>query len=273
MFASRLLLQFCPLENPQLNTLFDLTDRVAIVTGGGRGIGWEIARTLAQAGAHIAIAELDPSTAHTAAGEIERLGRRALAVPTDVSDPASVEAMVERVLAHFGQIDILVNNAGIALNVPSETCTVEEWNRILGVNLYGVIWCCTAVGRHMLERGRGAIVNIGSMSGSIVNKPQPQAGYNVSKAGVIMLSKSLAAEWAKRGVRVNSVSPGYIGTDLLNKGLRDFPDWGRTWLEMTPMGRLGTPADVAHAVWYLASDAAAYATGTDLIVDGGYTLW
>jgi len=261
------------MEMQRMSNLFDLTDRVAIVTGGGRGIGWEIARTLAQAGAHIAIAELDPMTAEKAAEEIRGMGRRSLAVQTDVSNHDSVEAMVQQVIEHFGQIDILVNNAGIALNVPSETCTVEEWNRILGVNLYGAIWCCAAVGRHMLERGKGAIVNIGSMSGSIVNKPQPQAGYNVSKAGVIMLSKSLAAEWAKRGVRVNTVSPGYIGTDLLNKGLREFPDWGKTWLEMTPMGRVGSPVDVAHAVWYLASDAAAYATGTDLIVDGGYTAW
>lgn len=125
----------------------------------------------------------------------------------------------------------------------------------------------------MLERHNDVIVNIASMSGSIVNKPQPQAGYNVSKAGVIMLTKSLAAEWAGRGVRVNCVSPGYIGTEMLNVGLKKFPDWGKTWLEMTPMGRLGRPTDVAHAVWYLASDAAAYATGTDLIVDGGYTAW
>lgn len=256
-----------------MTNLFDLTDRIAIVTGGGQGIGREIARTLARAGAHVAIAELNASTAEDAAAEIRELGRRSIAVQTDVRDPQSVEAMVARVLAEFERIDILVNNAGIALNVPSETSTVEEWNRILGINLFGVIWCCTAVGRHMLERQSGAIVNIASMSGSIVNKPQPQAGYNVSKAGVIMLTKSLAAEWATRGVRVNSVSPGYIGTDLLNRGLHEQPDWGKIWLEMTPQGHLGKPSDVAHAVWYLASDAAAYATGTDLIIDGGYTLW
>lgn len=256
-----------------MSTLFDLTDRIAIVTGGGQGIGREIARTLARAGAHVAIAELNSGTAEDAAAEIRGLGRRSIAVQTDVRDPQSVEAMVSRVIAEFDRIDILVNNAGIALNVPSETCTVEEWNRILGINLFGVIWCCTAVGRHMLERQYGAIVNIASMSGSIVNKPQPQAGYNVSKAGVIMLTKSLAAEWAMRGVRVNSVSPGYIGTELLNRGLHEYPDWGKIWLEMTPQGHLGKPSDVAHAVWYLASDAAAYATGTDLIIDGGYTLW
>ncbi len=256
-----------------MNNLFDLTDRVAVVTGGGRGIGREIVRTLAKAGAHICIAEQDPKTGEDAAKEVREIGRESLSVQTDVRDPNSVEAMVKRALEKFDKIDISVNNAGIALNVPSETATVEEWNRILGVNLFGVIWCCTAIGRHMLERKKGVIVNIASISGSIVNKPQPQAGYNVAKAGVIMLSKSLAAEWADRGVRVNSVSPGYIGTELLNKGLKEYPDWGKVWLEMTPLGHLGRPTDVAHAVWYLASDAAAFATGTDLIVDGGYTAW
>ncbi len=256
-----------------MSNLFDLTDRVAIVTGGGRGIGREIARTLARAGAHMSIAEINPELGEDAAKEISGMGRESISIQTDVRAPDSVEAMVTRTIEKFGKVDILVNNAGIALNAPSESATVEQWNNILGVNLFGVIWCCCAVGRHMLERKSGSIVNIASMSGSIVNKPQPQAGYNIAKAGVIMLTKSLAAEWATRGVRVNSVSPGYIGTELLNKGLHEFPEWGKIWFEMTPMGRLGTPSEVAHAVWYLASDAAAFATGTDLIIDGGYTVW
>jgi NAD(P)-dependent dehydrogenase (short-subunit alcohol dehydrogenase family) len=252
---------------------FDLSGRVAIVTGGGQGIGREIALTLARAGADIAIAERNPESADETAALVRALGRRALAVPTDVARLASVEAMVAAVLAEFGQIDILVNNAGIALNVPSEDVTEDEWNRIIGVNLYGVLWCCTAVGRHMLQRRRGAIVNIGSISGSIVNKPQPQAGYNLTKAAVIHLTKSLAAEWADRNVRVNCVSPGYIGTELLNKGLKERPEWGEVWFEMTPQKRLGKPADVANVVLFLASDVADYATGSDWIIDGGYTLW
>ncbi|MBZ0289704.1 MAG: SDR family oxidoreductase, partial [Anaerolineae bacterium] len=167
---------------------------------------------------------------------------------------------------------ILVNNAGIAQHIPAEETTDDIWLNMMNVNLNGTFWGCRAVGRHMLERGSGAIVNIASMSGSIVNKPQPQAAYNVSKAGVIMLTKSLAAEWAGRGVRVNSVSPGYIGTEMTkvafqNKAMAD------VWMEMTPMRQMGEPGDVAHAVWYLASDAARFATGTDLIVDGGYTAW
>jgi NAD(P)-dependent dehydrogenase (short-subunit alcohol dehydrogenase family) len=181
--------------------------------------------------------------------------------------------MVAAAMARFGRIDILVNNAAIALNVPSEDATVEEWNRIISVNLFGVLWCCTAVGRHMLQRRKGAIVNIGSISGTVVNKPQPQAGYNLSKAAVIHLTKSLAAEWADRNVRVNCVSPGYIGTDLLNKGLKEKPEWGDIWFEMTPQKRLGKPADIANLVLYLASDVSEYATGSDWIIDGGYTLW
>ena len=132
--------------------------------------------------------------------------------------------------------------------------------------------CCREVGKYMLDRGAGAIVNIASMSGMVVNRPQPQAAYNVSKAGVIMLTKSLATEWAPRGVRVNSVSPGYIATELTKLGMSK-TEWSSVWLDMSPMGRIGEPVDVAHAVLYLASDASAFATGSNLVVDGGYSVW
>jgi NAD(P)-dependent dehydrogenase (short-subunit alcohol dehydrogenase family) len=254
------------------NTLFDLSGRVAIVTGGGRGIGREIALTLARAGADVAIAEIETGAADSCLEEIRALGRRAHFVATDVRNSGSVEAMVDEVMAQLGQIDILVNNAGIARNCEAEETPDDLWLDILDVNLNGVFWCCRSVGKRMLKRGSGVIVSIASMSGIIVNKPQPQAAYNASKAGVIMLTKSLAAEWAPRGLRVNCVSPGYIGTEMTKAGMTN-EEWRRTWLEMTPMGRVGEPEEIAHAVWYLASDAARFANGTNLVVDGAYTCW
>jgi NAD(P)-dependent dehydrogenase (short-subunit alcohol dehydrogenase family) len=256
----------------KMDNIFDLTGRVALVTGAGRGIGREIAGTLAGAGANIAIAELDLASGEQAAKEIRAMGCDALAVETDVRKPDSVESAVQQTLKKFGKIDILIANAGICVNTPAETTTDEDWLNVININLNGVFWSCRAVGRHMLERKAGSIVTIASMSGTIVNKPQPQAAYNASKAAVIHLTRSLAAEWAGRGVRVNSISPGYTGTEMTKRGLSN-PAWGSVWMEMTPMARLGTPQEVAWAVLYLASDAASYTTGTDLVVDGGYMAW
>lgn len=251
---------------------FDLTGRVAFVTGAGRGIGREIARTLADAGADVVAVGQTAEGVGEAAADVRQRGRRGLALTADVAAASQVDEAVKRAVGEFGRLDILVNAAGIARHSPSEETSDDDWRRVIAVNLDGAFFCCRAVGRHMLERGSGAIVNIASMSGSIVNVPQSQAAYNSSKAGVIQLTRSLASEWASRGVRVNSVSPGYIATAMTQLGLQPHPDWRETWLAMTPMGRLGRPIDVAYAVWYLASDAAAFATGTDLIVDGGYTV-
>lgn len=245
---------------------FDLTGQHALVTGAGRGIGLEIARTLKGAGAAVTIGEFLEDAGQAAA---EELGGNFVQV--DVRDPRSAERMIAEAETH-APLDILVNNAGIANNVAAEDASDDDWSNVINVNLNGVFWCSRAAGKKMLARGTGNIVNIASMSGMIVNKPQPQAAYNVAKAGVIMLTKSLAAEWAQRGVRVNSVSPGYIGTEMTKAGMSN-EDWNRQWLEMTPMGRVGEPADIAHAVLYLASDAARFATGTNLVVDGGYTAW
>lgn len=254
------------------NSDFDLSGQTALITGAGRGIGLATARRLAAAGADIVIAEFMAETGQSAAAEIAELGRKSLFIEVDVRDPGSVNRMASDALEAFANIDILVCNAGIAQAVNAEDCSDEDWLNMIATNLNGVFWCCRAIGRHMLERGSGAIVNTASMSGMISNTPQPQAHYNAAKAGVILLTKSLAGEWAQRGIRVNCVSPGYIGTDMTLEGMSN-ETWRRTWLAMTPQGKVGDPEDVAAAIHYLASPAAKFTTGSNLVVDGGYTAW
>ncbi len=254
------------------NSDFELTGKTALITGAGRGIGLATARRLAAAGADVIIAEFIAENGRKAAAEIENMGRKSLYIEVDVRRSESVNRMAKDALSAFPQIDILVCNAGIAQAVPAEDCSDEDWLNMMAVNLNGVFYCCRAIGRHMLERGNGAIVNLASMSGMISNTPQPQAHYNAAKAGVILLTKSLAGEWADRGVRVNCVSPGYIGTDMTAEGMANM-DWYPTWLDMTPQKRVGAPEDVAAAIYYLASPAAKFTTGTNLVVDGGYTSW
>ena len=251
---------------------FSLKDRIAVVTGAGRGIGLEIARALGEAGAVVIVAEIMEDTGCAAVRALNEAGYRAKFFRTDVTDPDAVDRVAEAILAEFGRVDILVNNAGYANNISFLDYSNEEYYRLMRINVDGVMFCSRAFGRHMVARGRGVIVNVGSMSGLVVNKPQPQAPYNASKAAVHMLTKSMACEWAKHGVRVNAVAPGYINTEMTLRG-RTVPEWNACWLEMTPMGRCGEPAEVASAVLFLASDAASYITGSVLSVDGGYTSW
>ncbi len=251
---------------------YDLTGRVAVVTGGGRGIGFESSRALAECGAHVVIAELDEATGPKAAAELQGLGCSAEFVPLDVTRSAAVTAAADALQERLGRIDILVANAGIAKGSPGEEMSDEEWLLVLDINLNGVFWCNRAFGRHMLARGSGSIVNIGSMSGLISNRPQPQSAYNASKSGVHMLTKSLGGEWAARGVRVNAVAPTYIATEMTRMG-RENPEWMPTWLDMTPMKRMGEPHEIASAVLFLASDASSLMTGSVVVVDGGYTIW
>jgi NAD(P)-dependent dehydrogenase (short-subunit alcohol dehydrogenase family) len=251
---------------------YDLKGRVAVITGGGRGIGFESARALAECGAHVVIAEIDPATGPAAAAELTGQGYSAEYVPLDVTQSAAVTKAADDLQARHGRIDILVANAGIAVGTPAEEVSDEEWSRVIDINLNGVFWCNRAFGRHMLERNSGAIVNIGSMSGIISNRPQPQSHYNASKAAVHLLTKSLGGEWAMRGVRVNAVAPTYIETAMTKAG-RENPEWMPTWIDMTPMKRCGQPHEVASAVLFLASDAASLMTGSIVVVDGGYTIW
>lgn len=251
---------------------FDLGGQVAVVTGGGRGIGLASAEALAEHGARIVVAEIDPATGAAAVETLRGKGYDAEFVQLDVTKPEQVDAVADRIKASHGRIDVLLANAGIAITSTGEGSTDAEWLKVIDINLNGVYWCNRAFGRHMLAAGKGSVVNIGSMSGIISNKPQPQAHYNASKAGVHMLTKSLAGEWAQRGVRVNAIAPTYIQTAMTQGGI-DNAEWYKIWLEMTPMGRVGQPEEIASVVLFLATDASSLLTGSVIVADAGYTIW
>ena len=252
--------------------LFDLTDRVAVVTGGGRNIGLQTAMALAEFGAKVVIAEIDPKVGAEGLAALQAKGYEAELHQLDVTDSKAVTACADAVVTKYGRVDIAVANAGIALGAPGEIMPDDQWHRVIDINLNGVFYTDRAFGRHMLEAGKGSIINIGSMSGIISNYPQEQCHYNAAKAGVHHLTKSLAGEWAKRGVRVNAVAPTYIETAMTRPGM-DKADWYKTWMDMTPMGRVGQPPEIAACVLFLASDAASIVTGHVLVADAGYTIW
>ena len=249
---------------------FNLTGKVAMVTGAGRGLGYELALALANAGADVVIAELDPRSGPRAAQAVKTLGRQCLAVQTDVTNPAGVEQTVRQAIERFGRLDVLVSNAGIGHWCPAEQVSTPDWQKVIDVNLNGVFYCCQAVARHMIEKHAGSIINIASMSGQIVNIPQRQAAYNASKAAVVQLTKSLAVEWVEHGIRVNAISPGILATNMTNEYFDD-PQIGPEWLRRIPMGRPGRPEELGPLAVYLAADASAYMTGANLTIDGGYT--
>jgi NAD(P)-dependent dehydrogenase (short-subunit alcohol dehydrogenase family) len=252
---------------------FRLPGKTAIVTGGGQGIGLACAEALAEAGATVVIGDRDEALAKAATAGLRDKGYHAEAAVMDVTDSRRVSELADELVARHGRVDILVNNAGIARSeTPAETVADEHWLNVIDVNLNGTFWCCRAFGKHMLAAKGGNIVNIGSMSGFIVNKPQEQCYYNASKAAVHHLTKSLAAEWGARGVRVNAVAPTYIETPL-NAFVKGNPRMYDAWIGGTPMGRLGQVEEIASVVLFLASEAASLMTGSIVLVDGGYTCW
>jgi NAD(P)-dependent dehydrogenase (short-subunit alcohol dehydrogenase family) len=246
---------------------FDLGGKVAVVTGGNRGLGEAWVKSLADVGASVVIAARDDERSRETA---ERLGDRVDTVHLDVSDARDVRRSLATIVERHGRVDILVNNAGTCIHRPALDVTEDEWNQVMDVNVNGLWRCSQTFGRHMIERGGGVIVNIGSISAQIVNRPQMQPAYNASKAAVHQLTKSLAAEWAPHGVRVNALAPGYTKTEM---AAVDRPEFRAHWIDDAPMQRYAMPDEYAPALVFLASDASSFMTGATLVIDGGYTLF
>lgn len=250
-----------------------LDGKKGFVTGAARGIGKCTATAFAEAGADVAIVDMDLAEAEkTAASIAAATGRKVFAIKCDVTDEAQVQSMVDEVVAKLGGLNFCHANAGICINEAADKMTYAQWLKVINVNLNSVFLTDTIAGKYMLAHGGGSIINTASMSAHIVNVPQPQCAYNASKAGVIQLTKSLAIEWAKRNVRVNSISPGYIGTDLIRSS--DFlKPLIAKWEDFSPMGRLGAPEELQSICVYLAGDTCAFTTGSDFIIDGAFTCF
>ena len=249
---------------------FSLAGRTAVVTGATRGLGRAFAHALAGAGANIVIVGRDAEAAAGVQAEVAALDVGAEVVIADVTRRPDVERILDRTVAAFGRADVLVNNAGTCIHKAAVDVTDDEWDAVMDVNLRAVWIASQVFGRHMIERGGGSIVNIGSMSGAIVNRPQWQPAYNASKAAVHHLTRSLAAEWAPANVRVNALAPGYMHTDMAP--IHE-PRFQRYWIEDTPQNRAGEPDELGPAIVFLASDASSFMTGSVLTIDGGYSVF
>jgi NAD(P)-dependent dehydrogenase (short-subunit alcohol dehydrogenase family) len=249
-----------------------LDGRSAIVTGAGQGIGRAFAHALAEAGARVAVVDLDAEKAGAVAGELREKGVKSMGIAADVTVPEEIDRYVRTVVDAWGNLTVAVNNAGLNRTSAAEETPLEEWDKTMDLNLRAVFLGCQAAARVMLPAGYGKIINTASMASLIVPHPQKQAAYNTSKAGVVHLTRSVAAEWADRGVRVNCITPGIVRTALIeeSEGLRPLVD---EWLAQIPMGRLAEVTDLQAAAVYLASEASDYVTGHNLVIEGGQTLW
>ncbi|KAF7250084.1 3-oxoacyl-[acyl-carrier-protein] reductase FabG [Varanus komodoensis] len=248
-----------------------LDGKVAYVTGGGQGIGRGFCHALGEAGAKVAVVDLEPARAEAVALELSLKGIKSIAIAADISKPEEIQQMLDTIVAKWGTVHIACNNAGINMNSPSEATSLEEWDRTFNVNLRGLFLCCQAAGRIMLNQGYGKIINTASMASLIVPHPQKQLAYNASKAGVVKLTQTLGTEWIDRGVRVNCISPGIVNTPLIHS--EELKPLVQRWLADIPAGRLAQVTDLQAAVVYLASEASDYMTGHNLAIEGGQSLW
>ena len=254
---------------------FSLKGKTALVTGGGQGIGRAFAHALGEAGAAVAVVDLSAETAQVVAEELKAKGVDAIALRTDVTDRADIGRMIDAILKKWGKLTIGINNAGIGQWVAAESITDDIWRKIMNLNLDAVMACSQAEMIAMKKSSYGKIINTASMSGHIVNYPQNQTPYNVSKAGVLHLTRSLATEWAQYGIRVNSISPGYTKTALVDNLLAtpEGKKMGDAWIPLIPMHRMAEVTDLQGAAVYLACEASDYMTGSDIVIDGGYCVW
>ena len=247
----------------------DLTGKVALVTGSGRGIGKAIAIALADCGASIVLNDINPDTISSVKDQLIAQGTKTLALRGDVSSRAGVEEMSKAATAEFGHVDILVNNAGVVVRKPMEEYTEDDWDRVIDTNLKGVFNFSQAIGRTMIPRRSGKIINIASIMGEVALPPR--ASYVTSKGGIIAFTKNLAAEWAKYNITVNSVSPGWTNTEMTGKYFAQ-EEVRKFLLDRVPLGRFAEPSDIANLVLFLASEHSAYITGQNIFVDGGWTI-
>jgi len=247
---------------------FSLDGRTALVTGGNQGLGRAFAFGLAEAGARVAIAGRSEEKNSATAGDAAAVGYQFVAITADITDDVQVQRMTAKALESLGRIDILVNNAGVCYHRAAFEVTDAEWASVFDLNVRALWNVSRAVGAHMRDAGGGSIINIGSISGLIVNRPQWQPAYNASKAAVHQLTKSLAVEWAPYHIRVNAVAPGYVKTDMSPV---DRPEFQRYWIDDAPQQRFALPKEIAPSVVFLASEAASFITGSVLVADGGYT--
>ncbi|HWN35242.1 MAG TPA: glucose 1-dehydrogenase [Pseudonocardia sp.] len=249
---------------------FRLDGRSALVTGGNRGLGKAFVLALAQAGANVALVARDAERNKAVVAEAAEAGFEVLAIDGDIGTDADIRRAVDESVAGLGGLDILVNNAGTCIHNPSWDVTDDEWDSVFDLNVRALWKCSRVAGEYMRSHGGGSIVNVGSISAMIVNRPQWQPAYNASKAAVHQLTKSLAAEWAEVGIRVNAVAPGYVKTEMAPVHR---PEFQRHWIEDVPQKRAAEPAEIAPTVVFLASDASSFMTGSVLVIDGGYTVY